>query len=95
MLTDYGDGAGGLLWSSAMRTTSSPPHIYGDGHYVAWRVIGSKLYILESQPRTEGIVWTDFYDGIGRNMDPASIAWSRLDGLEPVPEVIKKFTKNA
>lgn len=86
-LESYGEGAFGLLWTDKMRGRNS-------GHFVGWRILDGKLHILEGQPAREGIVWSDFYEGIGRNMDPGGLQWSRLDGLERDENVLKDIVKN-
>lgn len=80
-MLSYGDGAKGIFYFEGM-TFGRP------GHYFTFAVLNGKVNVVESQPSKEGIVWnTDFYDAVGRMMDPTcDVKVARLDTRPLKPE---------
>lgn len=83
LLVNKGNGASGIcsgMWGA---------NDGASGHYVAWKVVKDEVIFIDGQ--NGNVYLDDAYDALFSRMKHGTLAYSRLDDLEPIVENIKKI----
>lgn len=86
LLVNKGNGASGIC--SGMWEANDG----ASGHYVAWKVAKDKVIFIDGQ--NGNVYLDDAFDELFSRMKHGTLAYSRLDDLEPIVENIQKLAYN-